>query len=215
MAVIRQVCDTEPTPIVSLNPDIPIWLEGLIRKLHAKDPAQRFASAGEVADLLERCLAHVQQPDRQSLPALADELGRRVQCSPVRQRRRHALWAAALAAAILGTMTLCIALRPTKERETVSPSESEALASLFWDEQLNEDSSQLRARLETLSQSFALPNNSSDPELTFAAVRQRIETLKREWSTSQEWISDPIEVQAQSIRRRLEQVKKSLGVGPE
>src|SRR5207244_867342 len=33
MAVIRQVCDVEPCPIRSINPDVPIWLEGIVRKL--------------------------------------------------------------------------------------------------------------------------------------------------------------------------------------
>src|SRR5205085_5669050 len=67
-AVIRQVCEAEPPPLRSLNPDVPAWLEGIIRKLHAKDPSRRFPSAAEVADLLERCLAHVQQPDAHALP---------------------------------------------------------------------------------------------------------------------------------------------------
>src|SRR5260370_810652 len=36
LAVTRQVCDIEPTPMQALNPDVPIWLEGVVRKLHAK-----------------------------------------------------------------------------------------------------------------------------------------------------------------------------------
>jgi hypothetical protein len=56
----------------------PVWLEGIIRKLHAKEPAQRFQCGTEVADLLEQCLAHVQQPDQRPLPPLAEELGRQV-----------------------------------------------------------------------------------------------------------------------------------------
>jgi serine/threonine-protein kinase len=67
-AAVRQVCDVDPKPIRSINPDIPAWLEGIVRKLHAKDSAQRFQSAAEVADLFEQCLAHVQQPDHRRLP---------------------------------------------------------------------------------------------------------------------------------------------------
>src|SRR5262249_13721187 len=77
MAVIREVCDAGPAPIRALNPEVPAWLEGIVHKLHAKDPGRRFQSAAEVAELLGQCLAHVQQPDRLSLPALAQELGRR------------------------------------------------------------------------------------------------------------------------------------------
>jgi serine/threonine-protein kinase len=62
VAVLRRVSDDAPRPIRELNPDVPEWLAAIITRLHAKDPARRFQSAAEVADLLGRCLAHVQQP---------------------------------------------------------------------------------------------------------------------------------------------------------
>ena len=49
---LRRVSDDEPRPIRELNPEIPGWLEAIVDRLHAKDPADRFASASEVADLL-------------------------------------------------------------------------------------------------------------------------------------------------------------------
>jgi len=66
---LRQVTDEEPTSIRQINPDIPEWLCRLIGQLMAKTPAERLGSASEVADLLETCLAHVQQPDSTALPA--------------------------------------------------------------------------------------------------------------------------------------------------
>jgi serine/threonine-protein kinase len=68
VAVLRRVSDDTPRPIRELNPDMPDWLVSIIARLHAKDPAQRYQSAAEVADLLGRCLAHVQQPLVQPLP---------------------------------------------------------------------------------------------------------------------------------------------------
>jgi hypothetical protein len=65
VAVIRRVCDGQPTAIRELNPDIPDWLAEIIERLHAKEPGQRFQSAGEVTELLERHLARLQDP---SLP---------------------------------------------------------------------------------------------------------------------------------------------------
>src|SRR5207253_3069595 len=53
LAVIRQVCDVEPTPIRAINPDVPVWLEGIVRKLHAKDPGKRFQSAAEASSQYE------------------------------------------------------------------------------------------------------------------------------------------------------------------
>jgi serine/threonine protein kinase/tetratricopeptide (TPR) repeat protein len=62
MAVLKRVCEDTPRPIWEINPDIPEWLCDIIAKLHAKKPADRFQAATEVADLLNRHLAHLQQP---------------------------------------------------------------------------------------------------------------------------------------------------------
>lgn len=60
--VLRLITDDEPRAIRELNPDIPVWLCDLISRLMAKQPDERFASASELRDHLEHCLAHVQQP---------------------------------------------------------------------------------------------------------------------------------------------------------
>src|SRR5262249_23752747 len=62
MAVLKRVCEETPTPIRETNPAIPEWLVEIIDQLHAKDPARRYQSAAEVAELLGRHLAHVQHP---------------------------------------------------------------------------------------------------------------------------------------------------------
>jgi serine/threonine-protein kinase len=69
MAVLRRVSDDQPRPIREVNPEIPAWLAALVEKLHEKDPNKRYQSAGEVADLLAHCLAHVYHPDQTPLPA--------------------------------------------------------------------------------------------------------------------------------------------------
>jgi hypothetical protein len=63
MAVIRRVCEQRPRPLRDINPEIPAWLAAIITKLHAKDPAQRFQSATEVAELLGTHLAGLRQGD--------------------------------------------------------------------------------------------------------------------------------------------------------
>ena len=54
LAVLRRVEECRPRPIREVNPDIPAWLAGIVGKLHAKDPADRFQSAAEVAALAGR-----------------------------------------------------------------------------------------------------------------------------------------------------------------
>jgi serine/threonine protein kinase len=67
--VLQRINHSQPRPIREINPEIPEWLEAIVLRLHAKDPAERFPSAEEVARLLQQCLAHVQQPATVPLPA--------------------------------------------------------------------------------------------------------------------------------------------------
>jgi WD40 repeat protein/serine/threonine protein kinase len=85
LGVLKRVSEEPPRPIRDLNPHIPLWLCSLIGQLHAKDPRDRFQSAAEVADLLERHLAQLQVPG----PAAP-----RV---PIFPRRRLLIWTACAA----------------------------------------------------------------------------------------------------------------------
>ncbi|MGZ0167356.1 MAG: serine/threonine-protein kinase [Planctomycetales bacterium] len=67
--ILRRITDNEPRPLREINPNVPIWLERVVQKLLAKSPPDRFQTAGKVAELLEECLAHVQQPTTVKLPA--------------------------------------------------------------------------------------------------------------------------------------------------
>ncbi|QDT32799.1 serine/threonine-protein kinase [Thalassoglobus polymorphus] len=67
--ILRKITDTQPRPIREINPDIPSWMATLIASLQSKNPDDRINSAEEAANLLEQCLAHLQQPDLQPLPA--------------------------------------------------------------------------------------------------------------------------------------------------
>ncbi|MGA2060288.1 MAG: serine/threonine-protein kinase, partial [Thermoguttaceae bacterium] len=95
MAVLRQICEGTPRAIREINPQIPKWLERIIARLHAKNPAERFQTAGEAAEVLSGWLAHIEQPSLYPKPrepagrwrAFARSSGR-----PVRLR-----WAAAAA----------------------------------------------------------------------------------------------------------------------
>jgi WD40 repeat protein len=68
LAVLKRICEDTPRPVREINPSVPAWLEQLIAALHVKDPARRLDSAGEVARLLERCLAHLQHPGAYAIP---------------------------------------------------------------------------------------------------------------------------------------------------
>jgi WD40 repeat protein len=106
LAVLKRVAEEQPRPVHEIIPEVPDWLVAIIAKLHAKNPAERFASAREVADLLERCrselhvrgnggsLAGVPTPPAKPAAAVAEPP--RAAPSPSRPRR----WLAA--AAVIG-----------------------------------------------------------------------------------------------------------------
>jgi serine/threonine protein kinase len=60
LAVLKRVAEEAPRPIREIIPETPQWLCGIISKLHAKNPDERYQSAREVGDVLadsERQLA--------------------------------------------------------------------------------------------------------------------------------------------------------------
>src|SRR4029077_14525685 len=57
LAVLKRVAEEPPRPIPEIIPETPDWICGIITKLHAKNPDDRFQSAREVADLLADCEA--------------------------------------------------------------------------------------------------------------------------------------------------------------
>ncbi len=77
--ILRRITDNQPRPLRESHPDVPEWLCAIIEKLHAKEPSERFQSAEEVAELLEGCLAHVQQPATTPLPVGVQALAAQAQ----------------------------------------------------------------------------------------------------------------------------------------
>ena len=68
MATMRRLVDDPPQAMASLNPELPPWFIAIVDRLLEKEPARRFGSAKEVSELLEGCLAHLQQPAHVPLP---------------------------------------------------------------------------------------------------------------------------------------------------
>ncbi len=67
-ATLRRLTDDAPPALAALNPELPPWFVAIVDRLLEKDPSRRFSSAKEVSELLEGCLAHLQQPTSVPLP---------------------------------------------------------------------------------------------------------------------------------------------------
>jgi hypothetical protein len=117
LAVLKRVAEDTPRPIRQIIPEVPQWLCDLIAKLHAKDPARRFQSAPEVAALLERHSARLQQPSAQEQPEV-------VEIRRLGKRRRVAVWlAAAVALAVAGAALTYPWWRPAGPTSAASATE--------------------------------------------------------------------------------------------
>src|SRR5262245_35942565 len=116
VAVIKRGCDATPRPIREVNPDIPEPLCRVIERLQAKKPADRPASAKEVADLLARLLARLQGGGPR-----APERTYVLQSSPKQPHhsRRKWHWAAAALFLLAAGLSLTEATGVTDMRGTV------------------------------------------------------------------------------------------------
>ena len=61
LAVLRRVTEDTPRPLQEIIPETPNWFVAIVDKLLAKDPADRFQTAQEVADMLADSQSQVKQ----------------------------------------------------------------------------------------------------------------------------------------------------------
>ena len=71
MGVLNRIANDEPRDVRPTHPEVPDWLESIVLRLLAKPKQERFESAEALAELLEGCLSHLQQPTVVPLPASA------------------------------------------------------------------------------------------------------------------------------------------------
>ncbi len=92
LGILRRISDTKARPIREIQPELPHWLEELVARLHDKLPTERFQSAKELAEIMEQCLAHLQQPG----VALPERLQRVSSGSRGAGRRHWLVWTVAV-----------------------------------------------------------------------------------------------------------------------
>ncbi|MEP3479893.1 MAG: protein kinase [Fuerstiella sp.] len=106
MGVLNRICNDAPRNLRTINPDVPEWLKQIVEKLLAKSTDDRFQNAQEVSELLENCLAHVQDPNGTALPSEVAELASAASNKPPSRRTFIATAAAALLFACMGLVLI-------------------------------------------------------------------------------------------------------------
>ena len=119
VATLRRILDDEPMAIREINPEIPEWLSELVRRLHAKNPDDRPASAAEVAQILKDCLAHLQQPMAKPLPNFNKSTA--VRTRVFQFLTQPAGWITMIATSVLLVCSLPFWVSPTPNSPTPPP----------------------------------------------------------------------------------------------
>src|SRR5262245_32379587 len=90
LVVLRRVADETPRPLNEVNPEVPAWLSDIVDKLLAKNPTDRYQSAGEVAQAFaaELARAHALSP----LDVPADVCPAAAMRSGTTRARRQICW---------------------------------------------------------------------------------------------------------------------------
>lgn len=114
MGVLNRIGNDEPRSLQAVNPDIPLWMESIVMKLLSKSPEDRFGTAQETADLLEGCLAHMQQPTAVPLPESVSTSPERYRTPPIWK-----WFASAAAAASLIVLSILIVVELNKGKLTI------------------------------------------------------------------------------------------------
>jgi tetratricopeptide (TPR) repeat protein len=120
--LLRRLAEEEPRPPRQVDPAVPADLETVVLKAMAKEPAERYASAQELADDLRRFLGH--QPIRARRAGLAARLRK--------WGRRHRTAVAALAigslvlVAVLAVSSLLLWREKEQVKQALAQKEQEA-----------------------------------------------------------------------------------------
>jgi serine/threonine-protein kinase len=182
MAVLHRVCTSTPRDIRECNPDVPGDLAAIVRRLLAKSPAKRFASAAELCEELENRLARWQQPGRS-----AGRFARSMKRVWRRDTRSTLTWLVVPAAvcAALGLGAWRPWQRDDADAGAIQTVQQAAVASEFI--------SQLQAA-----------NLALDEE--FADVRRAVEKAERAAAHANPQI-EPIDAETRAVRRLIEKAE--------
>jgi serine/threonine protein kinase/multidrug resistance efflux pump len=188
MGVLRRVCDDMPRPVREVNPEIPEELAAVMNRLLVKEPALRFQTATEVAEILGQILARRQQgwtsqtdPFPQPVkPSAVEDVG------PAKRPRHSRLIQAAAYLLVLlsGVFVLAETTGTTKVLETIATvlrikTPGGTLVLEVYDPEM-------KVQIDGESLTIHGPGVQS---ITIKPGSHRVETYKGQGRVSSEWIT--------------------------
>jgi serine/threonine protein kinase len=145
--LLRQIAFDEPRPPRRLNRAIPSELETIVLKALEKTPADRYATAQELADDLERFLKD--EPIRARRPTLVQRASK--------WARRHKAVVVAVSVSALVGLVLAVVLLLVSNRQITAEQKRTGLALEAADEQRARAEENLKLALQALDEVFIKP----------------------------------------------------------
>ncbi|MGO8748571.1 MAG: protein kinase domain-containing protein [Thermoguttaceae bacterium] len=189
--VLQRIRESAPSPIRNVSPEMPEWLLEIIARLHAKAPGERFQSARDVADLLGRWLAHLQQPTVIPAPVRTSD----------RRRRAKRLWriVAAFGIVIAGVCLTVVRFywpsgnittgpepriaEPDRTADATGDSHADVSIGPLLDERaLDEDCRTMRQRMSQIERGWSEsspPGGGDGWESTVSDLQRRMDDLRQ------------------------------------
>jgi serine/threonine protein kinase len=137
-ALIRQIADDDPAPPGDLDPAVPAELETIVLKALRKDPTERYATAQELADDLQRFL------DRRPIVARRPTLSARVRGW---SRRHPALVGSAVVALILVSAASLVSTALLRSEQSKTLAAQKRTESAYQRERRRAEEAETRFRL--------------------------------------------------------------------
>jgi eukaryotic-like serine/threonine-protein kinase len=116
LVVLRRVADETPASLSAVNPDVPHWLSNIVDKLLAKNPADRYQTAAEVAEVFAVELARTHSLSPLDVPA---EVCPSASRSGTSRTRKPICWKSVafrvlpwIGGAVLGALPLALLAQP-------------------------------------------------------------------------------------------------------
>jgi serine/threonine protein kinase/tetratricopeptide (TPR) repeat protein len=157
--ILHQIADEEPTPPRKFDRSIPAELETITLKALSKNPEDRYATAGELADDLRRWL---------------DD--RTIKARPPTLRQKTAKWARRHAAGVWGTAAVALAASAGLAASTailvVKEGEAREATKQAWSEQAHAEAN-AKLALEALDRVYLKLVGKRSPEEQFLGEEQK------------------------------------------
>jgi serine/threonine-protein kinase len=188
LAILRRVCGGQSRPVWALAPATPVWLVALIDRLHATNPADRFADAGEVEEVLSGCLAHCERPGAAPLPRALRGNGA--------GRRARRIRGAALGALLACCLGAVAAIRWPPAGDPEAPQEGAPVGA------------------PSPAKTAPKPNAEGSLEGQLRELRRRAGALEADLKRPAGEPNDAAGEVLRDVRRRLDALERELGAPP-